>query len=106
MRAMVVEADMLSALRLSEALSTVGFDVVGPVRSSGEALLLAQANAPDVVVLGTNLERVGAGHRLAGRLELDLNVPAIVAESGEAALDVAKCESLAALALQRRKPRR
>ena len=105
MRALIVEADSLFASRLNDALSTVGFDVVGRARSSGEAFLLAQSNQPDVVILSIDLEARGVGHRLAGRLEQELSVPTVVANKSTGVLEESACSDLASLALQRRRKR-
>jgi two-component system, response regulator PdtaR len=105
MRAMVVEADTLSALRMSEALTTAGFNIVGPARSSGEALLLARLESPDVVLLGMDLEVSGAGQRLADTLERELQVPSVVRQE-HADLDAkTQGEDLIRLVHERRRRR-
>ena len=101
MRAMVVEADPLSAFRLSDALYTAGFKVVGTARSSGEALLLAQARLPDVVILGMNLETAGAGRRLAETLEREWQVTTVVSDKDGGTLDHPECCDLASTARER-----
>lgn len=103
MRAMVVEADILSALRMRDALAEVGFNIVGPARSSGEALVLAKLESPDIVVLGMDLEVSGAGGRLADRLKQDLQIPSVMTNEHAPLQENTHCGRIVELALQRRR---
>ena len=103
MRAMVVEANTLSALRVTEALALAGFSIVGPARSSGEAFLLAQLETPDIVVLGADLEARGAGSRLADRLGRDMNIPSVMTNEYAKPQEAATCTQIVEVALQRRR---
>ena len=103
MRAMVVEADMLSARRLSDALETAGFNVVGPARSSGEGLVLARRESPDVVIVAVDLEVRGIGQQLAEKLERELQVPALLANMDVDESGNDGCDSLIKAALKRRR---
>jgi chemotaxis response regulator CheB len=105
MRAMVVESDTLSALELSEALEIAGFNIVGPARSSGEAMLLAQVEAPDVVVMGLNLEASGAGRRLADKFERDFKMPAVLTSRTDDPQTRMHCRQVVEVALRRRRRR-
>jgi len=69
MRALIVGSDRVSSWAVAEKLTEAGFTVVGPARSSGEALLLAAMERPEVAVLSVNLESAGAGERLADTLK-------------------------------------
>jgi len=68
MRALIVDSDQASAWSLADRLTEAGFTVIGPARSSGEALLLAACEQPEIAVLNVNLESLGAGERLADKL--------------------------------------
>jgi DNA-binding response OmpR family regulator len=70
MRALIVDNDCVAAWSVADKLLEAGFVIVGPARSSGEALLLAGMERPDVAILSVNLESIGAGERLASRLRM------------------------------------
>lgn len=106
MRAMVVEADTLSALQLSDALTDAGFNVVGRARSSGEAFLLARSESPDIVVFGMDLEACGAGRHLADKLEHELKMPALLSSRHVDAHERANYEAVVEAAVQLRSRRR
>ena len=103
MRAIVVEANTLSALRVADALEAAGFLVVGSARSSGEAFLLANLESPDIVVLGADLEASGAGRRLADKLERDLQIPSVVSDEHATPREHLQCGQIVKVALQRRR---
>lgn len=77
MRVLVVEDETLSALSLTAELEQTGHSVVGPARSSGEAVVLARTYSPNVALVDINLERVGAGIPLARQLSAELHIPVI-----------------------------
>jgi DNA-binding NarL/FixJ family response regulator len=79
MRALVVDTKTLDAMRIVEVLSDVGIRVLGTARSSGEAFLLAARENPDIVILRADLESAGAGHRLASKLQVELDVSCLIA---------------------------
>jgi hypothetical protein len=83
MRALVAEAETLYAMRIVDALTNAGISVLGPARSSGEALMLATIEQPDVVILRADLESVGVGQRLAQKLDAELNIRCVFAEKHE-----------------------
>lgn len=106
MRAMVVEADTLSAFRMSESLTTAGFATVVHARSSGEALLLARAQTPDIVVLRASLETGDVSQRLADTLERELRIPAILTNEPAHLHERAQGSELIQVALSWRKQRK
>lgn len=83
MRALVVEAETLYALRMVDMLTSAGIRVIGPARSSGEALMLALREQPEIAVFRADLESVGAGHRLAQKLNSDLKVRCVIASEDD-----------------------
>lgn len=70
MRAMIVDSDQVSAWSVAERLVDAGFTVIGPARSSGEAVMLANLEQPEVAILSLDLESLGTGERLANLLQV------------------------------------
>ena len=68
MRVLVVAKEAFVALALCEELETMGHVVIGPARSSGEALLLSDATRPHCAIVAEHLERDDVGAQLASRL--------------------------------------
>ena len=77
MRTLVVEAETLGALALTDELELSGHVVVGPARSSGEAFVLVRAQHPKVALIDVNLERDGASVSLARKLSQDFDMPVV-----------------------------
>lgn len=77
MYVLLVEDEALSAFSLTEQLEEAGHRVIGPARSSGEALVLARSRRPGVALVDIDLECEGAGIPLARRLCEELGVPVI-----------------------------
>jgi DNA-binding response OmpR family regulator len=103
MRAMVVDVNTLSGQQVSDALSMAGFNIVGPARSSGEAYLLAQSESLDIVVLSMDLEAIGAGHRLAHKLQREFQVPSVMTNEHAGPHDATPCALIVEDALRRRR---
>ena len=57
---LVVEDDALIAMELSERLSDLGYEVLGPAHSIAEAEALIAANKPDGALLDANLAGVSS----------------------------------------------
>jgi DNA-binding response OmpR family regulator len=77
MLTLIVEDDAVSAFALADELELSGHPVIGPARSSGEAIALARARRPKLALIDLNLESEGAGLRVAQKLSAELDVPVI-----------------------------
>ena len=77
MRVLVVEDETLSAFSLTAVLEQDGHRVIGPARSSGEAIVLARSRPPSFALVDINLEYEGAGIRLAQQLCREFDLPVI-----------------------------
>lgn len=85
MLVLVVEDEDICAFSLMAELEEAGHAVVGPARSSGEAIALARARHPKLALVDINLESAGAGVSLARQLSTELNIP-IIFTTGQAHL--------------------
>ena len=76
MLVLVVEDEPLCAFNLTSELEEAGYRVVGPARSSGEAIVLARSRRPSFALVDIDLESEGAGIRLARQLcaEFDMRI--------------------------------
>jgi two-component system, response regulator PdtaR len=77
MLTLVVEDDAISAFGLTEDLESAGHPVIGPARSSGEAIAPVHARQPKVALIDLNLESEGAGLRVARKLSAEFDVAVI-----------------------------
>jgi DNA-binding response OmpR family regulator len=77
MLTLVVEDDPISAFGLTEDLEFAGHPVMGPARSSGEAIALVRARQPKLALIDLNLESEGAGVRVARKLSMEFDVTVI-----------------------------
>lgn len=77
MHVLVVEDEALAAFSLEAVLEDAGHRVVGPARSSGEAITLARDRRPDLALVDINLEAEGSGITLARQLLTELRMPVI-----------------------------
>lgn len=77
MLVLVVEDETLAAFSLESVLEDAGHGVVGPARSSGEAITLARDRHPQLALIDINLEAEGAGISLARQLHAEFGMPVI-----------------------------
>jgi two-component system, response regulator PdtaR len=77
MLTLVVEDDALSAFALADELELSGHSVVGPARSSGEAIVLVRARPPKLALIDLNLESEGAGLRVAQKISAEFDVSVV-----------------------------
>jgi CheY-like chemotaxis protein len=77
MLTLVVEDEAISAFALADELELSGHPVVGPARSSGEAIALARARRPKLALIDLNLESEGVGLRVARQLVAEFDMPVI-----------------------------
>lgn len=77
MLVLVVEDEALAAFSLEAVLEDAGHGVVGPARSSGEAISLARDRRPQLALIDINLEAEGSGITLARQLLMEFRMPVI-----------------------------
>lgn len=80
---LVAHSDRLTAFKVMTALQFDGHTVIGPARSSGEAIVLARTQRPALALVDVDLETHEAGGRLARRLSAELHVPVILTSEDE-----------------------
>lgn len=81
---LVAEREILSALQLARVVEQAGHSVVGPARSSGEAIMLARGAPPEFALIGVDLEQRGVGIRLARQLVSEFCAPVVFIASPDA----------------------
>lgn len=77
MLVLVVEDEALAAFSLEAVLEETGHAVIGPARSSGEAITLARNRRPQLALIDINLEVEGSGITLARQLHTEFGMPVI-----------------------------
>lgn len=78
MRVLVVEDKAATAFVLANALTKAGHEVVGPARSTDEAMRLAADGRLDIALVDLDLERKAAGLDLTQQFTADLDVDVIL----------------------------
>ena len=91
-RILIVEDESIVALNMQRTLSRLGYEVVGVAGTSAEAISLARAERPDLVLMDINLGRGGDGIETAAQLSRERQTPVIylTAYSEEATLKRAR----------------
>ena len=89
---LVVEDDMIIAAKISMQLTTLGYEVTGIVPRGEEAIIQAEENKPDIILLDINLKGVLDGIETAHEMNRIVNVPIIyvTANADEATFNRAK----------------
>jgi two-component system, response regulator PdtaR len=82
---LVVEDEVIIAYCTVMQLEDAGHTVLGPARTSEEALALARHTPPDVAVIDIDLEEPGAGIGLAQQLRCEYDV-VVVFTTGQSEL--------------------
>jgi DNA-binding response OmpR family regulator len=77
MKILVVEDEELIALVVLDALAEAGYDVLGPARTADEALTIARAEIPELVLADINLADDTKGTDLARMLRAELDIPVV-----------------------------
>lgn len=77
MKILVVEDEVLVALVILDALMEAGHNVLGPARTAGDALTIARAATPELVLSNINLADGSKGTDLARMLHAELKIPVI-----------------------------
>lgn len=78
MRILVVEDQATIAFMLAEQLTKAGHEVLGPAKSSREALQLAKDHELDIAVVDLDLERRAVGLDLTQQLTAERNLDVII----------------------------
>ena len=77
MKILVVEDEELVALVVLDALAGAGHEVLGPARTADEALTIARAEMPELVLSNINLADDIKGTDLARMLRAELDIPVV-----------------------------
>jgi two-component system, response regulator PdtaR len=77
MKVLVVEDEPMIGLGLEDEIHDAGHTVLGPVESTGAALLLTQSERPAVALIDLDLRYTQDGIRLARELKMQ-GVPSVV----------------------------
>ena len=77
MKILIVEDECLIAMMLVDALMDAGHQVLGPAQTAGEALKIARAVKPDLVLSNINLADDVKGTDLARILRAEFDIPVI-----------------------------
>ena len=103
-KVLVVEDVPLLSFALTDEIEAAGHPVVGPVPSTGAALMQVRVEKPTVALIDLDLEHVHDGLELA-RLLKEMNIPSIVISHAEekllAAAEVACGAALKPLAMEK-----
>jgi diguanylate cyclase (GGDEF)-like protein/PAS domain S-box-containing protein len=76
-RILVVEDERIVALDLTATLRHLGYEVVGMAASAADAMRLARAHRPDLVLMDIHLEGVGDGTEAGAKILGELAIPVI-----------------------------
>ena len=74
---LLVEDDPLVGMATQGLLEDLGYEVLGPAADAAEALAIADAERPDLVVTDINLRRQGDGLELAAELHRRLGLASL-----------------------------
>lgn len=91
-RVLVVEDDMIIAANVSLQLTNLGYDVTGIETRGEEAIVHAQVNTPDIILMDVNLKGRLDGIETASKIQENNNIPIIylTANTDEATFSRAK----------------
>ena len=78
MRVLVVEDQATTAFAVANELTKAGHEVIGPAKSSKEAMQLAQRDRLDIALVDLDLERKAVGLDLTQQLTADLDLDVII----------------------------
>lgn len=76
-RVLIVEDEAVTAMDISEVLTGIGYQVVGPVGTGDEALALAVAERPDIALMDIMIRGEMDGIEAARQLESSLGISVI-----------------------------
>ena len=95
-RVLVVEDEYFVALAAEEALAAAGFEVVGVAATAEEAVEIARAERPDLVLMDIRLAGVRDGIDAAAEIRSGLGIPSLFATAHSDAATRARGEGAAA----------
>ena len=95
-RVLVVEDEYFVALDAENALDSAGFEVVGVAATAEEAVEIARAERPDLVLMDIRLAGVRDGIDAAAEIRSDLGIPSLFATAHSDAATRARGEGAAA----------
>jgi CheY-like chemotaxis protein len=78
-RVLIVEDEYFVALDIEDALSSVGFTIVGIATTAEEAVKVAEAEKPDVVLMDIRLAGARDGIEAAAEIRNRLGIPSLFA---------------------------
>jgi DNA-binding LytR/AlgR family response regulator len=89
---LIVEDDMIIGAKISMQLVNLGYEVTGVIPRGEEAILHAENNQPDIVLLDINLKGELDGVQTATKMQLTADIPIIyvTANTDEATFNRAK----------------
>jgi CheY-like chemotaxis protein len=103
-RVLVVEDEYFVALDAEDALASAGFEVVGIATTAAEAVEIAQAKRPDLVLMDIRLAGARDGIDAAAEIRGRLGIPSLFATAHSDAATRARGEGAAAPLGWLRKP--
>jgi signal transduction histidine kinase len=74
---LLVEDEPITALELKHRLIRLGYPVVGTARSAAEALVLAAATRPELVMVDVSLQDAISGIEVAAQLRCEFSLPIV-----------------------------
>ena len=76
-RVLIVEDEAIVANQIQRKLAKLGYEVVGKVRSGEEAITLAQASRPDIILMDIGIEGSMDGVQTAATIRSRFDIPVI-----------------------------
>lgn len=80
-RILIVEDEPIIAADLADRLGEMGYEVLGPVGSGEEALIMVEQDTPDLVIMDVQLEGVLNGIETTRHIRQTSNLPVIILTS-------------------------
>jgi DNA-binding LytR/AlgR family response regulator len=80
-RILIVEDEPIIAADLADRLGEMGYEVLGPVPSGEEALILLETADPDLILMDVQLDGVLDGIETTRRIRQQRNIPVIILTS-------------------------
>ena len=78
---LIIEDDVLIGVATEAVLADAGYEVVGLVRTVGEAVAVAALKKPDLLIVDVNLSTGGDGIEAATRIQTELGIRPVFASA-------------------------